>query len=202
MKAKLQIPQAVIVEGRYDRAVLESVIDAVIIPVNGFGVYKDKAKLALIRRYAETTGVILLTDSDNAGRQIRNYLKDCLQGCEVEHIYVPNLLEVEDTNAGVLREVFIKANVVCDALGTPPYKADNRRAEGVAPCDRQRLFDDGLIGSADSAKKRKELLKQMNLPENLSVTALLDVLNKCGSEDYDKFVGGDAALKARPAKEV
>ncbi|MCL1788820.1 MAG: DUF4093 domain-containing protein [Oscillospiraceae bacterium] len=183
MLDKIKVKQAVVVEGRYDRAVLESVIDAVIFPVNGFGVYKDKKKLALIRRYAETTGVILLTDSDNAGRQIRDYLKSTLKGCTVEHLYVPNLLEVEDTAVEVLRNLF------------EPF--GSRRAEGVSPpvsradiprITRERLFDDGFIGGVDSAKKRKALLALMNLPENLSVTSLLEVLNKCGSEEYEKFI--------------
>jgi ribonuclease M5 len=167
---KLQITQAVIVEGKCDKAVLENVIDAVIIPVNGFGIYKDKAKLALIRRYAQSGGVILLTDSDNAGRQIRNYLKDCLQGCEVSHIYAPNLYEVEDTSTGVLREAFLKFNSNSDKLQEPKNLIT-----------REHLFDDGLIGGANSAQKRRELLRQLKLPENLSVTALLDVLNKCDS---------------------
>jgi len=177
---KLKITPAVIVEGKCDKAVLESVIDATIIPVNGFGVYKDKAKLAMIRRYGECNGVLLLTDSDNAGRQIRNYLKDYLKGCEVQHLYVPNLYEVEDTSTDVLRKVF-------EGL-TPPAPF----AKGTSPLeeggiDRLRLFDDGLIGRDNSAQRRKELLKHMNLPENLSVTALLDVLNKFGLEEYNKW---------------
>jgi len=169
---KLQIKQAVIVEGRYDRAVLESVIDAVIIPVNGFGVYKDKKLLAMIRRYAETTGVILLTDSDNAGRQIRDFLKSFLQGCEVTHIYVPNLSEVEDTSTAILRAAFMKFNTSNDF---------------TVSVTRERLFDDGLIGCANCAKKRKALLALADLPENLSVTALLDLLNRCGY-DYEKLI--------------
>ena len=171
--SKIKIAQAVIVEGRYDRAVLESVIDAVIIPVNGFGIYKDKKKLALIRNYANTVGVILLTDSDNAGRQIRDYLKSCLGEAQIHHLYVPNLLEVEDTDVSVLRRAFMDFKVADE-------KSENK-------ITREILFDDGFIGGTDSAKKRKELLSLMGLPENLSTTSLLDVINKCNL-DYEGFV--------------
>ncbi|MCL1902983.1 MAG: DUF4093 domain-containing protein [Oscillospiraceae bacterium] len=176
---KLKIKQAVIVEGNCDRAVLESVIDAVIIPVNGFGIYKDKQKLALIRRYAETDGIILLTDSDNAGRQIRDYLKNRLNGCKIEHLYVPNMLEVEDTETDILRKIFAEFDV---------RRAEvTEISEPAETYSRQRLFEDGFIGGDDSSKKRKELLRQMNLPENLSVTALLDVLNRCGTQEYEEY---------------
>jgi ribonuclease M5 len=170
---RLKIAQAVIVEGKCDKTVLENVIDATIIPVNGFGIYKDKAKHALIRRYAEQHGVILLTDSDNAGRQIRNYLKNVLRGCEIRHVYVPNLYEVEDTDSATLRNAFLNFNCQSSTV--------NRQLT------RQRLLDDGLIGAANSAAKRRELLRRLKLPENLSVTALLDVLNKCDC-DYERII--------------
>lgn len=185
---KIPIKQTVIVEGKCDRAVLESVIDAVIVPVNGFGVYKDSALLKMLRRYAETTGVILLTDSDNAGRQIRDYLKSRLSEntrensakTEIHHIYAPNLTEVEDTDVDILRQAFIKF--------------ENRlETEQSQQIDRQRLFDDGLIGGTGSAKKRKMLLQRLELPENLSVNALLDVINKCGL--YNDYENGVNSLK-------
>jgi len=187
LQQKLKITQAVIVEGKCDKNVLESVIDATIIPVNGFGVYKDKAKLAMIRRYAETNGVILLTDSDNAGRQIRNYLKDYLRGCQVEHIYVPNLYEVEDTSTSILREAFanVGAGSPSQGLSCRPQDAPGTPLNTIT---RERLFDDGFIGRENSAQRRKELLNKLCLPENLSVTALLDVLNKFGLEEYERFI--------------
>jgi ribonuclease M5 len=177
LKSKQKINQIVIVEGKCDKNVVESVLDAVIIPVNGFGIYKDKAKLSMLRSLAKENGAILLTDSDNAGRQIRNFLKEALQGCEVMHLYVPNLYEVEDTSSEIIKSAFEKA---CHP------KTDERLTFFFT---RQNLFDDGLIGSANSAKLRRELLKRLNLPENLSVTAFLEVLNKCGEiqGEYKKW---------------
>jgi ribonuclease M5 len=170
---KLQIKQVVIVEGKCDKNVLESVIDATIIPVCGFGVYKNKANLAMIYKLAKTNGGILLTDSDNAGRQIRDYLKQQLKGCEIHHIYVPNLYEVENTSTEILKKAFENFNC--------------RPAAVNYQLTRQRLFEDGFIGCTNSASRRKELLSRLCLPENLSVTMLLEVLNKTGFEEYEKW---------------
>ena len=71
----IKIKQAVIVEGKYEKIKLSSILDAVIIVTNGFRIYKDEEKLALIRYYAQTTGIVLLTDPDRAGFRIRNFIK-------------------------------------------------------------------------------------------------------------------------------
>ena len=71
----IRLDEAVIVEGKYDKIKLSSMLDAVIIVTNGFGIFKDAEKLELIRYYARTKGIIILTDSDSAGRRIRGYIK-------------------------------------------------------------------------------------------------------------------------------
>jgi ribonuclease M5 len=179
----IRLKQAVIVEGKCDRVILTNVLspDTVIIPVNGFAVYKDKPKISLIRRYAESVGVILLTDSDNPGRQIRNFIKQALRNyanCDVRHVYVPNLLEVEDTAIAILRERLL------------PFAVTTQAGESAAaPITREMLFDAGLIGGANSSRKRREFLQKLDLPENLSVNALLDVLNLCSlRENYESLV--------------
>ena len=67
----IKIEQAIIVEGKYDKIKLSSIIDAVIITTDGFNIFKDKEKLELIKYYAEKTGIIIMTDSDSAGFLIR-----------------------------------------------------------------------------------------------------------------------------------
>ena len=71
MNGLLRTEQAVIVEGKYDKIKLESIIDATIIVTNGYGIFKDKEKLELIRFYAKHKGIIILTDPDGAGFKIR-----------------------------------------------------------------------------------------------------------------------------------
>ena len=46
----LKIQEAIVVEGRYDKNTLSQVVDAVILETSGFGIFKDKEKLALLRR--------------------------------------------------------------------------------------------------------------------------------------------------------
>jgi len=167
---KIAVKQAVIVEGRHDKAKLESVIDGVIIQTDGFGIFKNKAKLALIRAYAEKTGIIILTDADDAGRQIRNFLKERVTG-EVNHLYIP-VCEVEETNIDFLRDLF--ANVKTTEVKTREITTE-------------RLYDDGFIGGGNSRSKRRELLRKLNAPENLSTRALLDLLNIHGLEHYERL---------------
>ena len=87
----LKIKEAIIVEGRYDQNTLSQLVDTLIIPTQGFGIFKDKDKAAMLRRVAEKRGVIVLTDSDGAGFVIRNHLKGILPPDKVKHAYIPDL---------------------------------------------------------------------------------------------------------------
>ena len=85
----VKIRQAIIVEGRYDKIRLQSIVDAPIIETNGFRIFKDKEKVHLIRCLAEKRGILILTDSDGAGFVIRNYLKGIVPEDSITHAYVP-----------------------------------------------------------------------------------------------------------------
>ncbi len=176
----LRIKQAIIVEGKYDKIKLKSLVNAVIIQTNGFQIYKNPELLALIRHYAQTTGILILTDSDRAGFQIRNYIKGAVQNGDVRNIYIPDIfgkekrkvrpsaegkLGVEGVNAAILREAFRKAGVLTEdqPLSDPITKTD--------------LYLAGLNGKPDSTEKRREFQKKLNLPSMLSASALLEVLN-------------------------
>ena len=75
MKALIRLDRPVIVEGNYYKITLENVIDALIIPTDGFGIFKNPEKTALIRAAAREKGVIVMTDSDSAGRLSARTLK-------------------------------------------------------------------------------------------------------------------------------
>lgn len=87
----LKISQAVIVEGRYDKLKLSNFLDTLIIETNGFGIYKDKEKLKFIRKLAKERGIIILTDSDHSGFQIRNYIASGIPKEKIKHIYIPDI---------------------------------------------------------------------------------------------------------------
>ena len=86
-----RIREAILVEGRYDVNTVRQVVDTVVLESGGFRIFNNKDQLKLLRRIAETRGLIVLTDSDGAGFVIRNYLKGALpKGC-VKQAYVPDI---------------------------------------------------------------------------------------------------------------
>ena len=179
----LRIREAIVVEGRYDKNTLSQLVDGVILETNGFGIFKDKEKLALLRRIAEKRGLILLTDSDGAGFVIRNYLKGALPQDQVKQAYIPDLfgkekrkrkpgkegkLGVEGMSPAVLEKALRQAGAII--LG----EEKGRQAPALTKAD---LYACGLSGGEGSKDKRRELLKRLGLPEHLSPNAMLPVLS-------------------------
>ncbi|MDF3003845.1 MAG: RNAse [Oscillospiraceae bacterium] len=177
----IKIRQPIIVEGRYDRIRLASLIDGVIIETGGFRIFKDKALLDSLRHIARTTGLILLTDSDQAGFRIRNFLKNALgPKAKLTQVYIPGvkgverrkqapsaegLLGVEGMDSETLRAAFERAGVGCE---TVVQKSNLTAAD---------LFEAGLTGKHESATRRRALLRELHLPERLSNSAMLTMLN-------------------------
>lgn len=189
----LSLRQAVIVEGKYDKIKLSSIIDAVIITTDGFSVFKSKEKLAIIRFYARTTGIIILTDSDAAGFKIRNYLKGAVKDGSVSHVYVPDIfgkerrkaapskegkLGVEGIDKEIILEAFAKAGITCRE-----EQSDRRR---ITLTD---FYEDGLSGGEGSSDKRRALLNELGLPMLLTTKSMLEMLNTMMSfEEYKELV--------------
>lgn len=190
MSAPLRIKEAIVVEGRYDKAAVSAVADTLILETAGFGVFKDAERLALLRRLAEQRGLIVLTDSDGAGFVIRGYLKGAIPKDQLKHAYIPDVagkerrkrapgregkLGVEGMPAQVLRDALLRAGAtVLD--GTAP----ERPAGDLTPAD---LFALGLSGVPDAAARRAELLRRLDLPEHMSAKALLAALNALYTPD-------------------
>ncbi len=178
----IRIREAVVVEGRYDKNALSQVVDAVILETAGFGVFKDAERLALLRRLAESRGLIVLTDSDGAGFVIRNYLKGAIPPEQVKHAYIPDVygkerrkrapgregkLGVEGMPPEVLLQALLRAGATVE--GEEPAAPRGQ----LTPAD---LFALGLTGP-NSAERRAALLRKLALPEHMSAKALLTVLN-------------------------
>ena len=181
---KLKLRQAIVVEGKYDQNTLRQLVDTAIFTTNGFADMKDPALLRLLWQAAQTTGLIILTDSDGAGFLIRNTLKSALPEQGVLHAYIPNLPGKEKRKAapgkegllgveGMTPEILLKAlrdaGVDFEDGSAPPAKAE--------PITKQDLFTLGLSGGPESAKKRAALLKALSLPAHMSANALLQALN-------------------------
>lgn len=201
----LRIREAVVVEGRYDKHALSGVVDAVIVPTDGFGIFRQRETLALIRRLAEQRGVILLTDPDGAGQVIRGYLKGALPPDRVKHAYVPQIsgkerrkrcpgregaLGVEGMSPAVLERALRRAGAT--VLG------EDAPAVSGAPLTKADLCAAGLAGGLDSAQKRQALLRRLDLPPHLSANALLEVLNALYDEAERRALLSEAAEAGSP----
>lgn len=198
---KLKIDRPIIVEGKYDKITLSSVLDAHIIPVGGFSVFNRRETMALIRRLAGKTGVIVLTDSDGAGRLIRAHLSSALPKEQITHLYIPEihgkeprksapskegLLGVEGMSADRLRQIFAPFAT----NGSAPRPA----GRAVTKTD---FYQDGLSGGPGAQEKRAWLARTLDLPAGMSANALLEAINLlCGYDAYR------AALDAAPGGEV
>ena len=187
---KRKLRQAIVVEGKYDQNTLRQIVDTAIFTTNGFADMKDPALLRLLRQAAQTTGLIILTDSDGAGFLIRNTLKSALPEQGVLHAYIPDLPGKERRKAvpgregllgveGMTPEILLKAlrdagAEFADGSVPPPARE---------PITKQDLFALGLSGGSESAKKRAALLKELSLPAHMSANALLQALNVLFSRD-------------------
>ena len=178
----LHIKEVIVVEGRYDKNTLSQCVDAVILETNGFGIFSDREKMALLRRCAQDRGLIVLTDSDGAGFLIRNRIRGAIDPRLVKHAYIPDIPGKERRKAapgkegklgveGMTPEIILKALRDAGATMGETAKPDRQ------PMTKQDFMDLGLSGGKDSSEKRKALLKKMNLPEHMSSNAMLQAVN-------------------------
>lgn len=199
--SKITVREVVVVEGKYDKIRLQSILDATIITTDGFGIFRNKEKQALLRRLAEERGLLLLTDSDGAGFVIRNFLRGCVPAERLRHVYIPQLagkerrktepskeglLGVEGMDTQTLLDAFERAGVTVDA---------NKTIKKAPPCiTKQRLFEDGLVGGTNSTELRSRLATQLGLPGSLTANALVEAINLLCDEN--EYVHALAAVRA------
>lgn len=172
---KIPVNQVVVCEGRYDKIKLESILDADIIPLDGFGIFKSHEKKALIREAAKKRGVIVVTDSDSAGMVIRNHIKNITGGEGVYHLYTPRIEGKESRKAqpskeGVLGVEGFDAEVLRDMFERFKAKREEQ------PFTRAMLYEDGFMGQDGSAERRERLCELLGLPRDMSITALLQAM--------------------------
>ena len=178
----VKIKEAILVEGRYDKNTLSQIVDAPILETAGFGIFKDKKQLTLLRQVAEKRGLIVFTDSDGAGFVIRNHVKSAIPAKFLKHAYIPDIagkerrkreagkegkLGVEGMTKDVILESLRRAGATIDGEDTPVQQS----------ITKQDMMELGLSGGQNSAQMRAELLKKLNLPEHMSTNALLQALN-------------------------
>ncbi len=178
----IKIREAIVVEGRYDKNALSQVVDAPIFETNGFGIFHDKAQMALLRKVAMSRGVVVLTDSDGAGFVIRNHLKSAIEPQYLKHAYIPDVygkerrkqtagkegkLGVEGMPPRILEEALRKAGATIEGEETQTFGA----------ITKQDMAELGLSGGNGSSLLRKRLIHKLQFPEKMSANALLQALN-------------------------
>lgn len=209
----IRVREAIVVEGRYDKNALRQVVDALIIPTDGFGIFRDREKRALLGQLARTRGLILLTDSDGAGFVIRNHLKGVLPKEGVKQAYIPDVygkerrkrhpgregkLGVEGMPPAVLLEALLRA-------GATVLDGAAEQSARTRPITKADFFRDGLTGRPESAKRRAALQARLRLPERLTANALLEVLNalydypsyQAAVEELRRELGGSDTVEGK-----
>ncbi len=187
MSEKIPIREVVLVEGKYDKITLSQIIDATILTTGGFSVFHDAEKRALIRRMGEERGIVLLTDSDGGGVQIRAYLSSLLPQEKIKHLYVPRIEGKEKrkrvaSRSGVLGVEGMKPEVLRQLF--EPLRADRPKQKGreITAAD---LYATGLSGKDDASAKREKFCCLAGLPP-LSAKALLSCANCLMT--YEEFI--------------
>jgi len=179
-----RVRQAIVVEGKHDVIRVRCAVDAVVVPTDGFRIFKDREKMALLRRLAAVRGLIVLTDSDTAGGVIRNHLLSCIPGEQLRQAYISPIPGKErrkpaPSKEGLLGVEGMDAATVVAALERAGATFEDEDAPtptslGLTKADWMAL---GLSGTADSAARRQRLARALGVPAYLSANRLLELVN-------------------------
>ena len=177
----IKIKQAVVVEGKYDKIKLSSLLDTLIIETEGFRIFRDREKLDLLRSLAKTRGLVILTDSDSAGFKIRSYLGSCIREGEVVNAYIPDILGKERRKTaasaeGTLGVEGMPVRVIVEALERAGVMSDYTEPD-ARRIQKLDLYEDGFYGTPDAKERRLRLLKRLGLPQRLSANAMPGILS-------------------------
>lgn len=194
----IKVDQIVIVEGKYDKIKLSSIIDGIIIETEGFGIFKDKEKQKLIRKLAEKKGIVILTDSDSAGFVIRNFITSIVPNDYITNVYIPDIFGKEKrkesySKEGKLGVEGVPAQIIAEAFAKAGIGVAASEEKNIKEITLNDFYDDKLTGAPDSKERRKKLLRQLDLPERMSTKAMLEIFNLFLTYDeYKKLVTAEA----------
>jgi ribonuclease M5 len=185
-KVKISLP--IIVEGRYDKSALMGFLDANIITTGGFSIFNNKEKQALIRRIAER-GIIVLTDSDGGGKQIRKFLCGIIPSDKIHNLYIPKIEGKESRKRkpsadGTLGVEGMDKETILRLLA--PFTDESRILRGGKLITKVDFFFHGLTGCPNASENRAVLCRECGLPEDMTPNALLEAMNLLYG--YDEFV--------------
>ena len=191
MEEKLKIKYPVIVEGKYDRLRLLSVMEGQILTTEGFGIFKQKEKLALLRALAKKTPLIVLTDPDGAGTLIRSHIGSAVSPDRLIPLYVPQVEGKEKRKAAPSAAGFLgvegQERDLLRGLLAPFVEDGMPISENLL--SKTDLYEDGLTGSENAVVRRNALAAKFGLPADMTPNALLAALRVVATfEEYKNAV--------------
>ena len=178
----IRIKEAILVEGRYDKNTLSQIVDATILESAGFGIFKNREQLKLLRKIAESRGLIVFTDSDGAGFVIRNHVKSAIPAGCLKHAYIPDIFGKERRKStpgkeGKLGVEGMTRDVILESLRRAGATFEDGEVPTPNCITKQDMMELGLSGGAFSAALRQKLIQKLDFPKHMSANALLDALN-------------------------
>ena len=188
---KLNIAYPIIVEGKYDKQRILEVCDATVIATDGFGIFKKGEKLALLRKLSDKTPIIILTDSDGAGKVIRSHISSAVPKEKLIQLYIPQIKGKEKRKAepsaeGTLGVEGMERKILFDLL-SPFESSDAEKRLNENPLSKLDFYEDGLSGGEGSAARRDEIAARLGLPVGMSANALLAALKILLT--YEEYLG-------------
>ena len=188
---KLKISYPIIVEGKYDKIKLSSIVDGYILTTEGFRIFKNSEKMAIIRKLSKNSKIIILTDSDGAGKVIRSHITSCVPKENIIQLYTPQVKGKEKRKTRGSAEGYLgvegaDVKILYDILS--PFASDSER---VCGCNITKLdfFEDGLTGADNSSEKRNKVARVLGLPADMTPNALLSAIQVAYTmEEYKSAV--------------
>lgn len=184
MNDRIKISLPIIVEGKYDKSTLLSIFDTTVVTLGGFGIFNSKEKQALIKKLA-LGGIIVLTDSDGAGKQIRSFLNGIVPKDKIYNLYIPKIEGKERRKSSPSKEGYLGVEGMSReelVRILSPFILNNRDSGERLAKARENItkvdfYRDKLTGFDNSSLRRDELARLFDLPSGMTPNALLDALN-------------------------
>jgi len=140
------IKEVIVVEGKDDITAVKAAVDAEVIATGGFGYKKEFIKT--LKNIAEKRGIIILTDPDYAGEQIRKDLSKHIKNCK--HAFLPQGKALKKGDIGV--ENATKEDIIEAIQKARPINIDKKEV-----FTKEDLIKHGLAGGPNSSERREKL---------------------------------------------
>ena len=194
---KLHLDRPLVVEGKYDKNTLSQLFDGIILSCGGFGIFHQTQLIEYLKRLAGEKGLLLLTDSDAGGHQIRRFLTQAVGKDKVTHLYIPQIPGKEKRKRKPSAQGWLGVEGMDKdtllALLTPFTASAPPRAH--LSLTKADLYALGLSGGQGASEKRDALAKILDLPLGLTPNAWLEAV--CNLVSQEKWERAMAQLQTK-----